>query len=288
MLSAEEVRRQFAEICDHLDPLSGQKSLLDFSTRLIQQYADLEADMDSRLEDVTMLHNISRSLMSILDVDDLLRNIVDSVKERLCVASCSLLLLDQNKAQLQIHAASGNRFDNKMLRETRIPVGEGISGTVAQTGEPILVRDIESDPTWGRSNRAGYSSRSLLCVPMKVQDEVIGVLNVNEKKNGTPFDEYDLKILSILAANASAALASARFVNQIRGKESLISNIAQSVPSGILALGLDGQVLLVNRLLRRFMKIEDSTPTGKSYRSVLDPGVLGMLEPIITRAWETG
>lgn len=289
MLSVEEVRQRFADVSDRLGELTqNEKALLEFNADLVQQYADLEAEMHSRLEDVTMLHNISRSLMSILDPDALLRNIVDSVKDRLSVESCSLLLLDEQRSFLQIQAASGKRFDEKMIRETRIPIGQGISGTVAQTGEPILVSDIESDPRWGRSNRSGYSSRSLLCVPMKVQDEVIGVLNVNEKLNETPFDEYDLKILSILAANASAALASARFIREIRNKESLISNITQSVPSGLLAIGLEGEVLLINRALRRFMRIENPSPIGKPYASVLGSGVIGLLEPIMNRAWETG
>jgi diguanylate cyclase (GGDEF)-like protein len=88
-------------------------------------------------------------------------------------------------------------------------VGEGISGHVARTGEPLWVPDIELDPRFARPNHPRYCSRSLISVPIVFRRRVRGVLNVTNKRNREPLSLEDLSVLEDLAQHAAVALSNA-------------------------------------------------------------------------------
>ena len=285
----DKIRREYTDLLGGLGTRTESRALVaDFAARLIDLYGDLETEMHSRLEDISVLHDISRSLMSILDVDQLLSNIVESVKERLDVDCCSLLLLDSGRAYLKIRAASGERFSPEVMAKTRIQLGEGIAGTVALQGEPLLVKDIEKYPQWKKGRNPGYTGNSFLCVPMRIEGEVIGVINVNGKPGQQDLDEHDLTLLSILAGAASSALANARLYERLGDREHFISCIAQSIPTGLMALAPDGTILMFNRTLSRFFNVAVETVEGREYEQVLAVGIVNALRPIVKNGWETG
>jgi len=122
--------------------------------------------------------------------------------ELLGVNTGSLMLNDELTGDLVISSAIG--LNDDIIKKTRIKLGEQIAGWVASEGQPLLVRDIESDPRFNRKNIDNqYSSKSLLSVPLKANDLVLGVLNLSNKKSGQSFEESDLKVASLLAARIS-------------------------------------------------------------------------------------
>lgn len=117
---------------------------------------------------------------------------VEFISELLEVNICSIMLADELTGELTI--ASSRGLDDEIIKRTRIKFGDSIAGWVALEGKPLLIEDIESDPRFGRRNIAPYNTKSLLSLPLKTKDKVIGVLNLNNKKTAELFTTRDLYI----------------------------------------------------------------------------------------------
>jgi transcriptional regulator with GAF, ATPase, and Fis domain len=104
------------------------------------------------------------------------------------------------------------------VRQFQINIGEGIVGYVAQTGEPLLIPDVSLDPRWDKriSEHTGFKTRSIACVPMKVDDKVIGVVELIDKEDGTSFTQDDIKMLLSIADLASRAIHNAREIDHFK------------------------------------------------------------------------
>ncbi len=135
--------------------------------------------------------------------DHLTRLTVEMVAEVMNAGITSLMLVDGEKEELYIKAARGLR--EEVVCGTRIKMGDSIAGWVAKHGQPLLVTNIEDDPRFGRRNHHQYETKSLLSVPMKVGDRVIGVININNKISCTPFTEDDQSLLTSLAERVARA-----------------------------------------------------------------------------------
>jgi diguanylate cyclase (GGDEF)-like protein len=87
-----------------------------------------------------------------------------------------------------------------------IPKGEGIAGKVAVFGEPFLVKNLEEDPRFKQKNRQHYKTPSFVSVPLKIEERIIGVLNLSDKTTGEVFDDEDLKLMQTFATHAAIIL----------------------------------------------------------------------------------
>jgi diguanylate cyclase (GGDEF)-like protein len=106
---------------------------------------------------------------------------------------------------------------DEIIRKTVIPRGEGISGHVADTGEALLIPDVEKDPRFRRRNHERYYTHSALSAPLRIHGNVMGVINVNNKRNRKPFTRKDLGLVEAIAGHAAVALFNAkRFEETLR------------------------------------------------------------------------
>jgi signal transduction histidine kinase len=137
-----------------------------------------------------------------------LRQLFDQTVEMVAVAMdaeiVSLMLVDPEQGDLAIVASRG--LDGQHLEGRRTTMRSGVAGSVAAWGRPLLVNNIETDRRFRRLNHPQYSTKSLLCVPLMVEREVLGVLNVNNKRSGAPFDDDDLAVLSALVERVGSAV----------------------------------------------------------------------------------
>jgi GAF domain-containing protein len=117
---------------------------------------------------------------------------VELISSLMNLKVCSIMLTDELIDELFIKCAKG--LDDAIIRQTRIKIGDSISGWVAFEGKPLLIEDIESDPRFERKNIPLYNTRSLLSLPLKVNGKVIGVINLNNKKSQRTFTRQDLYI----------------------------------------------------------------------------------------------
>jgi len=144
----------------------------------------------------------------------LFQKVIDLVASVLEVEIVSLMLVREPEGILYIAHAKG--LDPDVRQRAACPVGEGIAGSVAQTGEPLLIRDLAQDPTFGKRERnPRYRTDSLMCVPLKVNGKTVGVMNANNKITGDAFDEYDLALFTTFSCIVSLSLATAQLFEQL-------------------------------------------------------------------------
>ena len=146
---------------------------------------------------------VARQALGRPDLQPLFDAIVEMVSVTLESALVSLVLVDPDRGDLFVAASTGREG---AIVGRRTAIRSGVAGAVAAWGHPILVDDIETDRRFRRLNHPQYSTKSLLCVPLRVEGEVIGVVNANNKQNGESFDEDDLGLLVMLAERIGSAI----------------------------------------------------------------------------------
>jgi sigma-B regulation protein RsbU (phosphoserine phosphatase) len=170
-----------------------------------------------------------------------LDSLVQMVSTMLGVDNCSLMLFDPGAEEMRIRAACG--MNPEIARKVRVRPGEGIAGWVAQHGTPLLITDVENHPLFQRKSSSKYSTKSLLSVPLKHRERVLGVLNVNNKQDGGIFTKSDELLLSVVANFALITLDKARMREVMVQKERLDAELdvarqiqRQMLPQVLLAV----------------------------------------------------
>lgn len=168
---------------------------------------DLEMNVDLALE----LFSIAGSLNSTLDLDFLLQKIGTAAEQLTESEASSIMLVTDDKKHLFFRVATGEKA--KALKTMILPLGQGIAGWVAQHRQPQLVNDTKTDARFaGKFDKAsGFTTRSLLCVPMIFRGELVGVVEVLNKKRGG-YTEAHVGLLSSLASLASVAITNTKII----------------------------------------------------------------------------
>jgi signal transduction histidine kinase len=141
---------------------------------------------------------------------EMLELIVKMIAELLNAKRVSLMLLDKSRQELFIKMSYG--LEEWVVESTRVKVGQGIAGKVAANGEPLLISNIEENDVFTAPNNPQYDTMSLVSVPLRVNDVIVGVINVNNKLSGAPFDQDDLTLLISFSERISRALERVRMV----------------------------------------------------------------------------
>lgn len=197
--------------------------------------ARLYGEIRQRVEELTTLNRISQAITSSLDLRETLTIITDHTTRLLGVAATSVVLYDEANDDLWFAAASGEGSD--FVRGMRLAIGQGIVGWVFQQGQPVLVPDTSEDDRWfaGVDKDSGFTTRSILCVPLQAKGQTIGAIEAMNKRVGL-FDEEDLRLLTSMAAPAATAIENARLYEALRrGMRKLEETQAQLVQSAKLA-----------------------------------------------------
>ena len=160
--------------------------------------------------DIGQLKNISNWVSSVQDLNQLLELILHTGTRIMQAKASSLLLLDQKTQKLYFKVTTGIQKDK--MKNFEVNVGQGIVGYVAETGESLLIEDASKDKRWFRniSDEIGFKTQSILCVPMKVEDNVIGAIEFINKGDGESFQKSDLELLTVFADVAALAIVNAK------------------------------------------------------------------------------
>ncbi len=176
--------------------------------------ARLLEETETRARQLASLNEVTRSLTSTLDLDLLLENIMTSAVNILNCEAGSLLLVDDTTDELVFEVVIGPVAD-QLLGE-RHPMGTGLAGKVAESMEPMIVNNVEDSADWNSEpdRETGFVTLGMLVVPMHYKDQVIGVLEVINKKSGMPFTTDDQELLSAFAGQAAVAVENVRLYMQ--------------------------------------------------------------------------
>ncbi len=165
-----------------------------------------------QVEELTLLNELSRSMVQVLDLEEVLTRIVQEVCRMLNVETGSVLLLDETTAELVFATSVSN--GRRVIIPTRLKKDEGIAGWVMTRGEPLCIGDVRTDTRWFGEVETGFITRSLLCVPLRLEDRMLGVLQALNKRSPGGFSPGDVALLSAFAASATISIENARLFRE--------------------------------------------------------------------------
>jgi len=268
-----------------------QRRVIEENERLYQELQDKTAKLECSVKRLTSINEVSRALHSILDIKELVRFFVHLVAIQLGAERASVMLLDRDKGELSIDASVG--LDKKLAESVHIAVGEGIAGWVAREGEAILVEDINRDPRFSKStDRKHYRSDSfisaplVLSVPIKYKQEVLGVININNKKDGGLFTKDDLEFVTTLANQAAVTIENIRIIEELRETHfEAIMALAEALEAKDVTTGRHSDRLLkYAMLIAQRLGLNEEQMKHLRYAAVLhDIGKIGVPELILQK-----
>lgn len=219
--------------------------------RLVEELRLSNFILQQRVGELNALYEAGKSIGSSSDPAELLRQIVVLAASVTEANVGSIMLVDDAGEYLSIKAAIG--LDEDIVQRTRLPLGASIAGYVAQTGEPLMVGDVEKDDRFKRINRERYGAASLLCAPLRIKNTVLGVINMANKSDGQRFSQDDLRLLTNFASQAAVAVDDAAQFEKNRRRLAefeILHEISRELPN-VESFGAFRQ-LLVAKLQRVF------------------------------------
>ena len=190
------------------------------NTDMIESMRIALSSLEQRARELSACLTAMTLVGSTLDLNDVLNRAINCAKEVMNAEAASVMLIDPSTGGLFFKQASGAACDK--IKEVRIPKGHGIAGWVAENGEPAVVEDARKDPRFFRNadDKTGFITKSILAVPLKVRDRIIGVAEVINKQDGN-FSESDLPLFSAYASLAAVAIENAKMHHQLLEQELL-------------------------------------------------------------------
>jgi K+-sensing histidine kinase KdpD len=146
-----------------------------------------------------------QAFMATNDLRNATQQILDLATHLTGAENCSLMLLNGHG---ELYILNSRGLEGATLKASRIKMGEGVSGQVAVQGNALLVQDIASDERFSVYKRNRYRTGSFIACPITSEEKVIGVLNLNDKKTGEPFNPEDFDQAKLISSMASVALRS--------------------------------------------------------------------------------
>lgn len=155
--------------------------------------------------------------------DELLRTTVQAAAHIFGAAAASIALVDELAGELEFRVAFG--AGSESVVGMRIPLDQGIAGYVANTGQPIAISNVQNDPRFARdaAERTGYVPRSILAMPLMVEDRVIGVMEVLDKLTAPSFGMQDMELLGLFARQAALAIHQSQQLDALN--KTLVQNL---------------------------------------------------------------
>lgn len=227
--------------------------------------------LETRLRELSTLIGIGKSVTSQLDLETVLQRVLEAGVALTGADEASLLLLDPATNELYIRAAKN--LDEELVSTLRLKVRDSLAGQVIHTGEPLL---IGSDG-WQKI-KTSYLVKSLLYVPLKVKERVIGVLGVDNKVNTTPFTERDQQMLSALADYTAIAIENAQLFAETEAEWRMLEAVLSGTEDLVIVVDPAGDISLINKAAQEVFQVGDDI-VGTPLRSAIDrPDLIELFE----------
>jgi diguanylate cyclase (GGDEF)-like protein len=190
----------------------GSKEIVYFAKRayseasLLYDSLKLKSDLASSRQELLFYQQVSKTLTSSLELGVILPKIMDKVKEMTKAEAWSVFLVDHETGDLVFEKA--NRKKSREIQKFRMKMGEGIAGWVAKEGIPVVVPDVSKDERFtGKIDKAiHFQTKTLMCVPVEINDQIVGVIELVNKSTGEPFGKEDLELLMRLVDQTAIAI----------------------------------------------------------------------------------
>ena len=225
-----------------------------------------------RLEELTILYEISKISTSSLSSDQMLTKIVDDLNTLFHFETFGILLVDEDNKRLLPHLSLKGR-NIEEIEKLGLCLGKGITGCVAEKGEPLLVNDVKKDPRYIGNDETICSE---ICAPLKSGQRIIGVIDAQSKEQNA-FSENDLRLLNIAAGQIASIIENLRLQEEIRQSEEKYKTVVESALDGICIIRKDYRIKYVNDKLLEIQGYSREEQIGRDLRDFLDEESRGFL-----------
>jgi two-component system NtrC family sensor kinase len=262
-------------------PLRGQEVLQTIQV-VLQRQQRLKAwivletrrstgSLQKRLDGLEALQAIGRKVTSLLDLDNVLSAVVGAAVDLTGAEEGSLLLLDEASGELYMRAA--RNFQEDFVRTFRLPVQDSLPGQVLQTARPVVM-----DQAVPKKIKTAYLVSSLMYVPMMLKDQAIGVLGVDNRHSGHPFNDAQVAMVTALADYAAIAIENARLYEHSEVERQKLETILTSVGDGVLVVDNENNLLLINQAARQAFGVGEADVADMPIQEVIhQPELLDLL-----------
>lgn len=184
------------------------------NARLYEHLRERDAALTRRSEDAALLNDIASTLTSSLELDEILNKTLALVMNYMKVEAGEIFLLEDDKQTLRMVLHRGQAAE-AFWNRSRVSIGDGFPGLVAQTGEPIVSVDLAKDARFARDAVVQAGFNQIACLPLKASGNMVGVLNV-ATRGQAPFDARDIQLLSAVGNWAGLSIENARLHQNAR------------------------------------------------------------------------
>ena len=243
--------------------LVSQLADLQVSVRQLDRDLQAQATEQGRLR---ALQEVGAAINSSLDLDVVLQQVMDAIV-RLTRAERAMLFLD-NGGELEVKMA--RNLSQETLAPDSLDISRSIVRRVAETGEPVVTINAQEDERFAAQHSiVSYKLRSILCAPLKIKGETIGVLYADNRVASGIFSDADRDLLAGFADQAAVAIDNARLFHTVTEFKQLLDNVFASIASGVITIDAADRIALYNRAAERILGVPAESILLRAYRAVL-------------------
>jgi two-component system NtrC family sensor kinase len=250
------------EISESVDRALRESRLQRERDQLVQQLMESNSQLQRRAQELNVLYGVGKSVASSLDLEQVLHRVVEAAVYVVGAEEGSLMLLDEEQGELYIRASKN--LDSK-AQSMRKRVNDSLAGKVLQTKRAIA---IGNDSQWKRTHTALFV-KSLIYVPLILQNKPIGVLGVTNRLKETSFDSNDTRALSALGGYATIAINNAHIYSEIERERNTLSAIADQTDNPVLVLDDDHNLALLNNAAKSLFELPDISLLGHPIKKMI-------------------
>jgi len=209
------------------------------------KYATID-DLKTRLARLVKVDEAIYDVNRYLEIDACIKNLIEKVSTILTAEVSSVMLLDKKEHELVLKLAKG--IKEEIVKKVKTKLGEGIAGWVAKEAKPLLVEDVRDYPQFKKKEERSYKTSSFMSVPLIVDNEVLGVLNVTDKIDGTKFTKEDLDTLVAIVNHASVTIKNSTLYEELKRlntvKSDFIATLSHELKNPLINVSASIDLLL--------------------------------------------
>lgn len=211
--------------------------------------------LEARVNELETLTRLGQVVTSSLDLDNVLKEIVDAAVEVTGSEEGSLLLLDEKSGELYMRAS--RNFNDEFVNTFRLPIQDSLAGSVLRSGKYVIL-----DEQTPQKIKTSYLVNSLIYVPLKLKGKVLGVLGVDNRHKRITFKKNDVSLLMAMAEFAVIAIQNANLYADSTNEQNKLNAIIHNIEDGVLVLDQDNRLIMLNRVAENIINLEGAIKPG--------------------------
>lgn len=238
--------------------------------RILELFADQAAiaienarlfeEATKRAEGVAFANELGRLLSATRDVVEIPRLLVKETLEAFNAEAGSLALINAETQEIEFQFALDYKGTKglEVLKGYKMPLDKGIAGAVVRSGKPVVSNNVQGDPRWHKEvdSVTGFTTKSILAVPLIYGKQVIGVIEILNKRDGSPFLEREKDSLTALALSATIAIENARLYRDLERRIRQLE-VLPGIYEKIITAGIEDIDRILDLLYKEASKVLD-------------------------------